>query len=99
MDKIVVIVKEVESWYLAGLDDDSYKRLGMKCFNVTDDTTKEQFNNVIPRKFNSRVDFMIEILNLFSIEIAKRKNKSFKYFCEKTCSRDLRDNETTDNIA
>jgi len=82
-DKIIVIVKEIESWYLAGLDENACKELKIKNFSTTDDITKEQFNNLIPKKFSSRIDFMREILNRFSVEVAKTKNKSFRYFANK----------------
>jgi preprotein translocase subunit Sss1 len=82
-DKILVVVREIESWYLAGLSNDASKKLGIPIFNTTDSVTKEQFNSLIPRKFNSRIDFMIEVLKNFSIEVAKQKNRSFRYCIEK----------------
>jgi hypothetical protein len=82
-DKIIVVIKEIESWYLAGLSDTKCRKFQMQTFSVTDDITKEQFNSVIPQTFDSRIDFMLEILKIFSIEIAKQKNKSFRYFIEK----------------
>ena len=42
--------------------------------------TKEDFNARIPKKFDSRIDFMFEILKSFSIETAARKNQSFHFF-------------------
>jgi len=82
IDKIIVVVKEIESWYLAGLDTDSSRGLKIS-YETTDDISKEKFNNLIPEKFDSRISFMVEILNNYSIETAKQKNKSFKYFIEK----------------
>jgi hypothetical protein len=83
-DKIIVIIKEIESWYLAGLDKGSLKNLGITgSFETTDDVAKEQFNGLIPKKFDSRIDFMLELLKGFSIEIAKQKNKTLQYFFEK----------------
>ena len=82
-DKTIVVIKEIESWYLAGLSDTECERFQMHTVSVTDTITKEQFNSLIPKKFNSRIDFMSEILKKFSIEIAKHKNKSFGYFIEK----------------
>lgn len=83
-DKIIVIIKEIESWYLAGLDQGSVKNFGISgSFATTDDIAKEQFDKLIPKRFDSRIDFMSEILKNFSIEIAKQKNKTFKYFVEK----------------
>ena len=85
INKILVVIKEIESWYLAGLDNKSLKTLGIKkkIPNNTETITKEQFYSLIPKKFSSRIDFMREVLKNFSIEIAKQKNKSFRFFIEK----------------
>ncbi len=82
-DNIAVVIKEVESWYLAGLGDVESKNLRIRTLGVTDNITKEQFNSIIPKTFYSRIDFMLEILKYFSIQMAKRKNKSFRYFMKK----------------
>lgn len=83
-NKILVVIKEIESWYLAGLDRNSAKRLGIKQIpTTTENVTKEQFINLVPRKFHSRIDFMREILENFSIKTAKEKNKSLEYCVEK----------------
>ena len=83
-DRISVVIREIEGWYLAGLTSTKSKTL--KVSNLpphTNDLTKEQFNSLIPKKFDSRIDFMIEILKLFSMPTAKRKNKSFLYFSKR----------------
>jgi len=79
-NNLIIVAREVEGWYLAGLDDKSCEELGLEPFNNTDDVTKEHFNKVIPNRFASRIDFMVEILKKFSISTAKRKNRSFSYF-------------------
>ena len=83
--KIVIVIKEIESWYLAGLEDNEAKRFGIsKKISMTDNLTKEDFNKLMLNKFKkSRIDFQSEVLKVFSIETAKKKNKSFKYFIEK----------------
>jgi hypothetical protein len=81
--RIMVVIKEIESWYLAGLDDACCKKLKIRSMGNTDNVTKEQFNDLIPKKFGSRIDFMSEVVKLFSIEIAKQKNKSIRYFLER----------------
>lgn len=81
--KVVVVIKEIESWYLAGLTEVNAESLGLPIFTATNDVTKEQFNSLIPKKFDSRIDFMVEILKRFSVDIAKQKNQSFSYFVEK----------------
>ncbi len=87
-DKIVVVVQEIESWYLAGLNDSEWKRLGIKgrCPATTDDVTKEVFNSISGSlRGRSRIELMQEILEVFSTEVAMRKNRSFQYFMKKYC--------------
>jgi hypothetical protein len=79
-DRIVVIIQEIESWYLAGLDEVSQKRLALQPYRSTNHITKELFNRLIPRFYTSRIAFMAEILDHFSIEIARERNRSFNYF-------------------
>lgn len=78
-----MVIKKIESWYLAGLDDSPCKQLGIPSYTNTEDITKEQFNRLMSKKFDSRIDFMQEILKYFQVEIAKQKNKSFNYLLEK----------------
>jgi hypothetical protein len=77
---IVVVIKEIESWYLAGLSLDAAQELGIPDHTSTDLITKEDFNALIPARFDSRIDFMFEILKSFSVETAFHKNNSFKFF-------------------
>lgn len=84
VDRIIVVVKEIESWYIAGLDNGACKELGLHSFTSADNITKEKFNDMMPKKFDSRIDFMVEILKRFSVETAVRKNKSFDYFARRT---------------
>lgn len=82
-NKIFIVVTEIEGWYLAGLNVESSEKLKIKNFKDTNDIVKEQFDELIPSKFDSRIDFMKEILKMFTIDIAKKKNNSFEYFCKK----------------
>lgn len=84
-DKIIVVIHEIESWYIAGLTDALMRRLQKKTYKNTNSLTKEEFNSHIPKKFNNRIDYMQEILNHFSIDIASKgsRNKSFRYFRKK----------------
>ena len=77
---IVVVIKEIESWYYAGLSGESAKSLSVPDLSFTDELTKEEFNSLIPLKYDSRIDFMFEILKYFSIDTAEKKNHSFKFF-------------------
>jgi hypothetical protein len=79
-DRVMVIVKEIESWYLAGLDDHASAVIGVRRLEGTDFLTKEHFNRWIPRQFSSRIAFMVECLQHFAIPVAMEKNRSFHYF-------------------
>lgn len=78
-NRIIIVVAEIESWYLAGLDDVACRKLRLDTFARTDDVPKERFNDLKPREFESRIDFMIEVLKRFSADTARLKNRSFDY--------------------
>jgi hypothetical protein len=80
--KIMVIIQEIESWYLAGIDDASAKALGIHAPAHTDFVTKEHFIGWIPRYYPSKIAFMIEVLKHFSLSVAVEKNKSFRFFID-----------------
>jgi hypothetical protein len=77
---IVIVIREIESWYYAGISGALAREMGVADSACTDDLTKEDFNGLIPRRFDSRIDFMFEILKSFSLEAAARKNHSFDFF-------------------
>jgi hypothetical protein len=83
IDKTLIVIQEIEGWYLAGLDDLSCQKLGPPAFGTTNSLTKEQFDSLMPKKFTSRIDFIAEILKQFSASIATHKNQSFGYFIKK----------------
>ena len=77
--RILIVRREIESWYLAGLDSDSYEELGVPTHRNTNDVTKEHFDSLIPSYFNNRTDFMVEVLRQFDVGTARRRNGSFDY--------------------
>jgi len=84
-DSIMIVVKEIESWYLAGLDKSACQKLGVAEFENTEMITKHKFDSLLRRSkiSNFRIDSEQEILKHFDIETAKQKNESFRYFAEK----------------
>ena len=82
--RAVVVVKEIESWYLAGLDDENRQTFGISPnqHRHTDGLTKEQFEALMPAKFDSVLDFMNEILHRFDVDTAKSRNRSFGYLMD-----------------
>lgn len=60
---ISVIIKEIESWYLAGVSDETFRklRLSKKIPVSTETISKEMFDNMLHEKF-TRTEALIEIL-------------------------------------
>ena len=82
-DRVMVVVPEIEGWYLAGLDSEHSARLGINEPDATDQITKERFEQLQPSRFESKLDFMLELLDGFSVAAARAQNQSFDYFCRK----------------
>ena len=78
-ERIMIVRHEIESWYLGGLDSDSCDDLGIQYLRDTNDATKEQFDSLIPSRFEDRADFMLEVLGRYDIETARGRNGSFDY--------------------
>ena len=79
--KIVIAVKEIEGWYLAGLGIEASRKLDVAYLERTDDIYKEDFNRLLPlAEKGSRISIMHEILKYFSVETARSKNASFDFF-------------------
>ena len=83
-NKIIIVIEEIESWYLAGVDNDFLREIGcqklMDCPSIY--ITKEIFNNIIPPKM-PRINFMKKILDNYDIDKAIKNNKSLKYLFRK----------------
>ena len=81
-DRIAVVVKEIESWYLAGLDERDFQDLRIREVNRPDEVVKEDFDALIGGRIN-RIDIMIEILKRYKLSEARRRSPSFGYFAGK----------------
>jgi hypothetical protein len=79
---LVIVVTEIESWYMAGVDPGYLSRHGIRLGDgFTDYLTKEMFNHLIP-PWMSRIEFLNEILEHFTLERGVSRNHSFRYFVE-----------------
>ena len=81
--KVIIVKTEIESWYLAGLNYSDALSLNVTFRTNTEGITKEIFRSMVRSSFSSNIDFMVEVLNKFSIDTAKNQNSSFLYFCSK----------------
>lgn len=83
-NRIVVIRKEIESWYLAGLDEHCCRKLGIVNLGMTDTINKDKCHQLIAKsKYRPREACMQEILKNFNMISGKEKNKTFSHFCQK----------------
>jgi hypothetical protein len=78
--KIDIVIKEIESWYLAGVSNEKSAVMNIWLPEDTNEITKEDFNDICHRTYRSRIDFMYEILKSYSFDVAVKKNQSFEYF-------------------
>jgi hypothetical protein len=78
--EIIVVSKEIESWYLAGLTTDGEAALKVRCPVSTDNLTKEHLDRLRSSRFDSHLDFLLELLKFFDAMTACKRNKSFEYF-------------------
>ncbi len=79
---MVVVAKEIESWYLAGIPDDQCRKHRIKKPPRTCDVSKEQFNKLVPKRM-TRIEFMQYILDCYCIETGKKTNASLRYLFKK----------------
>lgn len=79
-EKFFVVQKEIESWYLAGIKDNiKLSYLKLKPIGNTDNISKEQFISMLD-KSTSYINVLIEILKIFDVYTATRKNTTFNIF-------------------
>lgn len=81
--RIVVVIQEIEGWYLAGLDSDICRKMGVPLMADTDRLTKEACEGCRPSRFDARIDFLEEALKHYRIDVARAKNASLDYLFRK----------------
>lgn len=82
-ERIFVVQEAIESWYVAGLRDEARRRLEISSLQRrTDELTKGHFDNALPEG-EPRISLMREMLDVFDLAVARRRNRSFDYFVRK----------------
>jgi len=75
---IFVVVKEIEGWYLAGVDSGCCRRIRVQYVPRTDQITKEAFHAIIAKsKYRPRAACKHEMLRNFDVPLASTRNRSF----------------------
>lgn len=83
-NKIFIVKNEIESWFLAGVDNNQPIFRNIDVPNDTEKTSKDYLERLLKKtKFDSRVDFFIEVSNYFNYDLAMQRNDSFRYFLKK----------------
>jgi hypothetical protein len=83
LDRVIIVGTEIESWYIAGLTTEFATMHKIMLPANTNEVTKEQFDQLVPRSFSSRVHWMTEILGQFSAHKARTRNTTFDDFSSK----------------
>jgi hypothetical protein len=82
--RILVVKTEIESWYIAGVNENCCRRLKIPLLDATDNIAKEHFEHLLEQsKLGCTISCMVEMLKNYDIGIAKSKNSSFNYFYHK----------------
>jgi hypothetical protein len=82
-DRILVVGREIESWFCSGVTGETARKLGLNRIRTTDNISKEQLNTILEPRNLSRVEFFGRVAEEFDIATAVRKNQSFSYFVTK----------------
>ena len=82
-DKIIIVEEELESWCLAGIDTsiDDYSEFEIP--QNTDNITKENFEEILSKTSFNKNKLFNYLSRDFDIDLAVKRNTSFKYFLEK----------------
>jgi hypothetical protein len=82
--QIFVVIKEIDSWYIAGVDKRTCNRIGIEYVERTERISKEDLHALIARsKYKQRLACRIEMLKNFNVILASERNRSFNRFYTK----------------
>jgi len=79
-DRTFLVVQMIESWYVAGLENQHPVSMLDDAPPQTDNLGKQDLENMMAEDAD-RLDVLQEILKHFDVDRARYKNNSFEYFC------------------
>ncbi|MHB8361442.1 MAG: hypothetical protein ACYDAO_05860 [Thermoplasmataceae archaeon] len=82
---IIIVKREIESWYISGLSKEDCKTLKIKYPANPELISKEKFKAMLPKGISDS-EFRKLIMEKFSIELARIRSPSFNYFISKFLS-------------
>ncbi|MCW6169320.1 MAG: hypothetical protein LVQ96_04370 [Thermoplasmatales archaeon] len=81
-EKIVLIVPEIEGWYIAGLPSQKARSLEIRNLPDPDNCSKEKFVSILPRNTDG-IPIRSEMLENYDLALAMSKSTSFQEFVNK----------------
>ena len=76
-EKLFVVHYEIESWYLAGLSQQNAIKIGItKYIPNTDDVTKENFNKLIEKCKDTKLQILLNIMEVYESSLADDRNNT-----------------------
>lgn len=86
-NKVQVVVREIEGWYLAGVSRQHCHRLKLRASKLskgTNELTKENLSSFREQDSPlSVIELMTSICGCFQIALARQRNRSFNRFCSR----------------
>ena len=83
ISKLIIAIREIESWYLAGLSANLCHNIGLQYIHDTSNVTKEDFSKLFLELNNddmpNLLEFKLFIIENFDLELAVTRNKSLEY--------------------
>ena len=89
-DRVIVVRREIEAWYLAGLSEEARRELGLGRVTDAESVTKEQFDQLVGGR-RRHTSTMEEILKHYDVEVARQRSPSFRYFLQKHVEQENKD--------
>ena len=89
-DDIIIVNEEIESWFLAGIDDSLDTFQGFDIGQSTENIYKEDLDKMIDNsQFDSKIDFMNETAKYFDFNLAISRNNSLNIFLNAYMQKDI----------
>lgn len=83
-EDVIVVVPEIESWYVAGLNAKAMEQFKFQSLDDVNDLSKSRFKRLVAKSIFDDEDWaMQEILEVYDIDTARKTNHSFDWFMGK----------------
>ena len=84
LKNIIIVKEEIESWYLAGINNSIKEFEELEMPDNTETISKEDFQKIIENSnFDSKINFFNEVSKNYDLDLAMKRNKSLRYFINK----------------